>query len=1147
MASLLNLADKLKGFFGQAVQQAPRALQAFSNPVAFAGQQLAQQPRISQPIQNFVQQTAIPQANTFAQSQMNKPIAPYAPSFNQIRQFNQGLNNTFNGGKTGAERFAEGLVQLSKPGELNQDAINSALTIAPGTVNSITRKISQKAGQAVGNLAGKMPSENPLLNAISRPENKGNILQQTSQLPGKIKIGGGQLNTPNGTDDILRSGYAEIGSLAQAPKKSLGQKFDEFYTNWVDRFNPIVKAAEQVEKKGKAEGFILRPENNPKYTLKKFLGMGGIAEQRYNTELKPVLDQIDQFKIPQQDMDLYLKSRRDINLGQRGIKGSDANLGTQRSELLEAKYPQLKQVADQLYSYQSKGFQELADAGFFSPEVAQSIKNTNADYVPFQRVMDQLDEYLGIPSKSVQQGTNPIKGIKGSDKQIYSPIESIIANTFKQRAAIEKNNVMKSLVGLQQVMPELGFLPATKAGSNTVSVWQNGHKLNYEVGADIAEAVKGLNEENMNSFLKILEYPASLLRQGATGRNPEFMLPNMIRDQFDAATNSQYGYTPFLDWAKGLAHIARRDDIYQAWLNSGGSQVMSSMSGRKSVQAMLNEKNVQKRIIPKLFGWLGSGLDKLGAVSEQPTRVGLFANAYKKTGNPLIGAMESREGTLDFSRMGAKMKVANSIVPFLNVGIQGFDKMLRTAKSNPAKFAFNMGLYGATPAVMTTLYNVTNHPQEYAEIPQFVKDDNFVIVTGRNAKGTVDYISIPKGNVIRYVANPTESFISYLAGTNPQSLSEFATQFISSGLPVVGDGSSIKEVAIKTIGQNLPQAIKPATENLINKSFYKYDPKKEQSKEIVPYYLNSKPAGDRSYEFTPVAYQAIGKALNVSPLQVQNALEGYLAGYVKIPVNLIQNFNNMAEGKDVEKNRIPLMRRFIQETYPTSSSNPSIVSFEQAQSGTPTIPNKERADLLSKASAAEFPGVSKKQVEAKKLSDQAEKALRDQVKTTGQTTVTSDSVYYLTATGKVAEVSKDFSVEQPKLTGQKELDKSLISSFKGEITSKKNAVKKLYELGQLTADEANAEMIKLDQLSKIKSSGGSGKKGTKSKGGKVTIQSVKAPRTTIRKSVIRAPGFKLRKSPTFKLSKPKTSNVKLSWGSAKVSGPSVKFRNSLTG
>ena len=70
---------------------------------------------------------------------------------------------------------------------------------------------------------------------------------------------------------------------------------------------------------------------------------------------------------------------------------------------------------------------------------------------------------------------------------------------------------------------------------------------------------------------------------------------------------------------------------------------------------------------------------------------------------------------------------------------------------------------------------------------------------------------------------------------------------LSSTLPVLSEGQSLKEVAVKTIGSNLPQAIKPITDNLVNKSFYKFNPKEEESKEIVPSYMKDKLPAKQAY------------------------------------------------------------------------------------------------------------------------------------------------------------------------------------------------------------------------------------------------------------------------------------------------------------
>lgn len=748
-------------------------------------------------------------------------------------------------------------------------------------------------------------------------------------------------------DELIKSAREQISNLPKEQNVTWQQAWDRFYTDWVDRFHPIIKAAGAAEVKVKGQNAELRPENNPKYQIRRFLGVGSIAEQKFEEGVKPVLKQLDENGIDKLDMDAYLKARRDVGFGQvgRDIKGSDPVKAQATVDAFEAKYgaEKLQSIAGQLYEHQDKLWQEMVDAGFMKPDVAARIRAANPDYVPFERVMDdvELEDYLGIPTKKVVQGSNPAdKKIEGSERDIYSPIESIIANTYKYTAAIEKNKVAQTVAQLQEVMPELNFTPVAKAGNDAIPVWVDGVKQYIRVGKEIADAAKGMNEESMNNVLKIMQLPAQVLRSGATGRNPEFMLPNIGRDQFEAGLFSNYGYKPFIDYFNGLYHIMRKDitgkdEIVDMWAKSGASQELSSMTGRKNIEEFFSEKTKKKGVL----GYMGDLLDFMGKYSEQPTRVGLFNKAYQATGNERLAMFESRDATLDFSRMGSKMKVANSLIPFLNVGIQGFDKLVRQIATKPAETAVKMGIYAIAPQAMTTMYNLTNHNEEYQEIPQWVKDTNLVLVKGRNAEGNVEYITFPKANSMQPFMNPLEEFLSYMAGNDNQSFQQFATSLISNTLPVIEGGSTLKEVGVHTVGKLTPQIAKPLTENMINKSFFKYNSDKQEAKEIVPYYLKDKAPGDQSYEFTPAAYKVIGKLLNVSPLQVQNLAEGYLAGYAKVPVQIIDLMKKASDGEDISPNDVTLMRRFVRETYPTGGGTKK----KKQAAETPLIPQANAA------------------------------------------------------------------------------------------------------------------------------------------------------------------------------------------------------------
>ena len=148
---------------------------------------------------------------------------------------------------------------------------------------------------------------------------------------------------------------------------------------------------------------------------------------------------MDNLGIAKDDIDVYLANRRIKGFGDigRDVYGADSVRSAKVVSALENKYgDSIKQIAEKLYKYQDDGFDEMIRAGFISPETAKVIKSQNPDYAPLQRVMDEVDNYLGLPTRKTMQGSQPIVKLKGSTRQIDSPLENIIVNTFKQRARI---------------------------------------------------------------------------------------------------------------------------------------------------------------------------------------------------------------------------------------------------------------------------------------------------------------------------------------------------------------------------------------------------------------------------------------------------------------------------------------------------------------------------------------------------------------------------------------------------------------------------------------------------------------------------------------------------------------------------------------
>lgn len=120
-------------------------------------------------------------------------------------------------------------------------------------------------------------------------------------------------------------------------------------------------------------------------------------------------------------------------------------------------------------------------------------------------------------------------------------------------------------------------------------------------------------------------------------------------------------------------------------------------------------------------------------------------------------------------------------------------------------------------------------------------------------------------------------------------------------------------------------------------------------------------------------------------------------------------------------------------------------------------------------------------------------------------------------TGKTTEIDLSKPIEEPKYTGFTEIDKKLKSNYKSAITKRINNITKLYEDGQLTAEQANKLISEL----KTKSDSVSSSRQGKSKRA-ITVKLSEPKKISITwKPMKRSlPTLKLAKAPTIKLAAP---------------------------
>ncbi len=643
--------------------------------------------------------------------------------------------------------------------------------------------------------------------------------------------------------------------------------------------------------------------------------------------LAPVENDLDGFRA-------YAVSKRAVELSGRGIEtGVPLDEAKATVEAGKAKY---EPIFRKLQVYQGALADFLLKSGILSPDSYRAMVAANKDYVPFFRLMgdSELGQGLGAGLKV----RNPVKGIRGSERQIIDPIESIVKNTFLFVSLAERNRALRALADLADASPAgKDFMPKVKPkvhgievtedelnkfltaegidqeasesltifrpntfvpAKDEIALFRNGKREVRKVSPEVAEAVNGMDRESLSLLTKIIAQPARWLRAGAV-LSPEFIARNPVRDAFTALAFSKNGFLPVWDTLRGLGAIHKRSQSYQTWLKSGGAgaamvaldrdYINQSIIALKDPTVLDTVKNVAKTPVELLR--------LMSELSENSTRIGEMARALKKGKHPFQAGYEAREVTLDFQRIGAQMRALNAVIPFFNATIEGADRAVRAFAERPLTSSFKVALSITLPSLL--LWFINKDDDRVKEQPGWLRNLFWIIATNKwepyrvqDGKGgwrdatDADMIEKKKRSYYRKVDGKWEINNGTLWKI-PKPF-ELGIMFGSAPERALDAYFSQNPKELKHLSKSLidgltpsfiPQAILPIFEQITNHSFFLDRP-------IVPKYLEGlKP----QYQFAPYTTETaklIGGAIAkirdstslASPLIVENYIRQWTGG-----------------------------------------------------------------------------------------------------------------------------------------------------------------------------------------------------------------------------------------------------------------------------
>lgn len=720
----------------------------------------------------------------------------------------------------------------------------------------------------------------------------------------------------------------------------------------IDRFAAI----DNMVKKAQKSGYNVPIDQNPYIAARMFSGNAGKIE----LALEDFGKIINKPNLDHPDLENYLKLKRFEERAGRGFKNPgkftadkvSAGLDELRQKVGDDRWAALEEAGKEYYQYMNALLKEAKDSGLISKASFDAVKATNESYAPFKVLKYISDNEAGFSGgKSLNVGANSIlKSTKGTEEDIADVLETSVEKIIRTKNIVEKNNVMSKLFNMDGASDIFKPIKDGEAFDKTkfekLSYFSGGKKKSYLAPIDIGTAVKGLDEKQIDIVTKLAAIPGKTLKTGATTANLSFALPNMIRDLQNAKVFAKNGVSInnlLKGFASSVKHefLGNTDELYRAWQESGASfsGFQRSLKGNKEVLSELTKKTLGKGKILKAANYANpiKWMEKINNTLEEATRLGVFKTAKEAGMTSLEAAMESRTATLDFSRMGSTMKVANVWVPFLNARTQGLANTVRLFKENPKQAAVRIGTTIMVPSLITEAWNLSDPERKraYDMVPDYEKNKYFVVSVGtyedEQGEERPYYIKIPKGDLGQIFGSTTENLIEYAAGARPREFADFSKSMLE----------NISPVGLNPMSSLNPLVRVPA-ELSANYDYYR-------KQNIVPYYDEMNlPEGLKSNYRTTDVMKDIGEATGISPAKMEHAVTSLTGGLSKDVLSLTEKSDKYFKPQS-KLSQTPLVKRFFgTASVGEAPENKSTLETLEAESKSLAGEKKKTKDLAYK-------------------------------------------------------------------------------------------------------------------------------------------------------------------------------------------------------
>jgi len=658
------------------------------------------------------------------------------------------------------------------------------------------------------------------------------------------------------------------------------------------------------------------------------------AAKRLNVSDTVLAKEIDKFLIARH------APERNAAIGEKAAGMTDVEAADITADLMTRPYfRDIERIANEIQELNNKTLDTLLEGQVITQELYDTLRVRYAHHIPLNRVLGDNDD---IAQVLVSRGFNVkgtgIKRAKGSELEISDILTNVVANYKSAIVRAEKNIVDNYTLrfvreneyfdGLfEEIRPRaIGFqfdketpLIENITDPTVLVLREKGKPVYLKINdPQLAMALRGVNRAKLDEIMRFVKMFTRLYSSLMTRFNPEFAMPNKIRDIQEVlvylASKKEMGAKGALQTAlkdpqsiKDITDYIRGKDtpgarLYKQMKMDGGTTGGMGLSTRDQLEIDLdNIRRINRNDPARIAQSLLKAVDNWNTIFEDSTRLSVYRQALAQGISREKAAVLAKEASLNFNKMGCGSPITNALWMFSNASIQGSAKMLRSMR-NPKVFATVLTiLAGAVYAVSEYNDKIDKDWRKRVSKWDRLNGFNVMIPTTKGIK----YITIPISWGLKPI-KVTLDYIDDMRSGEATNISDAASAIFASIIDAFNPTGGTDAVSAL-----MPTILDLPSDIARNRSWSggKIRPDWDVTAPASIEYFDSLKEKAAGKTFIDMARWAGDRGIEISPADMNYAFEQLIGGTGRFLSKTVNTAFGVAKGQPAVK-EIPFVSRF---------------------------------------------------------------------------------------------------------------------------------------------------------------------------------------------------------------------------------------------